>query len=477
MRAPIFRILLRIGAAVLVALFAFREGPEPDARPRVPAESSAERLERLGLTFGPDVFARSVATSRAPTIDLSAASPLDPNAPGARSRMPLLVAALREDWPTVHQLIETGVDLDASDNTGLTPLMAAAMHGNADIVRELLARKARPDRTDLGGRSALHYAVAAGKPEAVEALLPLTPHLEARASDGRDILAVALDTRNAPIIQAVLNRLPSALQWSTVTRRALNDALIAGKNDLVRLLLAKHPAPPTPEGHNVPLIAYAIANDDVTLFKTLLACGADPNTIIPTPTDKAFIPQIRSSFLRMYVEQDSSVNILMLAAGVGKHEYVRDLLQAGADRNHSTAREKMLPLYFAAHTESWKCTQLLLGSGALPDELRIEISLKTQKASVVKDGVPIFTTTCSTGRAGYSTPAGQYVVTDKDRSHRSTIYKVPMPYFMRLNCRDFGMHEGVVPNYPASHGCIRLPSAAARKLFGEIPVGTVVTIN
>ena len=40
-----------------------------------------------------------------------------------------------------------------------------------------------------------------------------------------------------------------------------------------------------------------------------------------------------------------------------------------------------------------------------------------------------------------------------------------------------GMHEGVVPTYPASHGCIRLPSEAARKLFVEIPVGTVVMIN
>jgi lipoprotein-anchoring transpeptidase ErfK/SrfK len=52
-----------------------------------------------------------------------------------------------------------------------------------------------------------------------------------------------------------------------------------------------------------------------------------------------------------------------------------------------------------------------------------------------------------------------------------------MPYFMRLSCRDFGMHEGVVQPYPASHGCIRLPGDAAKKLFAEIPVGTLVTIN
>jgi lipoprotein-anchoring transpeptidase ErfK/SrfK len=54
---------------------------------------------------------------------------------------------------------------------------------------------------------------------------------------------------------------------------------------------------------------------------------------------------------------------------------------------------------------------------------------------------------------------------------------VEMPYFMRLSCLDFGMHAGVVPNYPASHGCIRLPGDAARKFFSEIPIGTLVTVQ
>ena len=48
---------------------------------------------------------------------------------------------------------------------------------------------------------------------------------------------------------------------------------------------------------------------------------------------------------------------------------------------------------------------------------------------------------------------------------------------MRLSCRDFGLHRGVVEAHPAAHGCIRLPSDAARKLFAEIPVGTLVSID
>jgi hypothetical protein len=181
--------------------------------------------------------------------------------------------------------------------------------------------------------------------------------------------------------------------------------------------------------------------------------------------------------LQNYIPYDKGVTVLMLAAGLGKLDYLQGLLDAGANKNQATNRCKMLALYLAAQNNEWRATQILLGSGPPPEQLRIEISLASQKVAVIKDGVSVFNTVCSTGRSGFSTRTGDYVITDKNRSHRSTIYKVEMPYFMRLSCLDFGMHEGVVPNYPASHGCIRLPGDAARKFFAEIPVGTLVTVK
>ncbi|HSV63631.1 MAG TPA: L,D-transpeptidase family protein, partial [Chthoniobacterales bacterium] len=270
---------------------------------------------------------------------------------------------------------------------------------------------------------------------------------------------------------------PPTLQWTPVTLRALQAAVSHGMREQVRLLLSKHPAPPTAEGGVVPLIAYAIANDDTPLFQALLAGGSDPNLVIPKTAEKEFIALVKSKYLRLYIQEETGVNLLMLAAGLGKAEYVRALLDAGADRNHHTPREKMLPLYFAAWTENWQCVQMLLGGGPQPEQLRVEISLAKQHMTVIKDGATVFETKVSTGRNGFTTKPGYYVITDKDRDHRSTIYKCPMPYFMRLSCRDFGMHEGVVQPYPASHGCIRLPGDAAKKLFVDLPIGTVVSIN
>ncbi len=254
-------------------------------------------------------------------------------------------------------------------------------------------------------------------------------------------------------------------------------AISSGDKELIQLLLSHHPAPPTTEDGKIPLLAQAIATDDSRVFQTLLAAGTNLNAVLPTPVEKSFVALLKTEDLRAHARGDTGITPLMIAAGLGKTEYVRALLAAGADKRLQTGRYKMLALYFATHTRNVKCIQMLLGRGPDPEQLRIEISLARQRASVIKDGVAILHTPISTGRSGFDTPAGQYVITDKNRDHRSTVYHVDMPFFMRLNCLDFGMHAGVVPDYPASHGCIRLPPAVARKLFAEIPVGTLVVIN
>ena len=424
-----------------------------------------------------DEFVQAIGARRTSLIDLYLNQHHDPNARTAQDQPLILAAVLEQDWSTVRRLITAGASVDLGDKAGLKPLMAAAMSGNTDILNEFIPLVTNVTAADRTGRTALHYAVAAGKAAAVQILLPLVQDIGMPWVDGSDLLGMALEGGNSKIIELILQRIPPQQQWGAGARRVLEAALASGNKDQIRLLLSKHTGPPTPEGRSVPLLAYAIASNDLSLFNLLLSCGADANTVLPDKCDQEFLASLPSKSLQNYIPGDKGVTVLMLAAGLGQPDYVRALLEAGADRNRVTKRYKMMALYLSAQNDQWRCTQLLLGSGPSPDQLHIEISLSSQHVAVVKDGVPIFNTVCSTGRQGYSTRAGSYVITDKDRSHRSTIYKVEMPYFMRLSCLDFGMHEGVVPNYPASHGCIRLPSEAARKLFAEIPVGTLVTVQ
>jgi ankyrin repeat protein len=424
------RFVFRACLVLLILFWATALGPEPSAH----------------ISISPGELVRAVTIRRDSLIELCLIDHIDPNGHDAQGRTPLLISASQQDWKTAQRLIDAGALVDLADKTGFTPLMAAAKYRNLEVFRELLARS-----TNL--------------------------HAEARCKDGSDLLGLALDGGNPEIVRSVVEHLPTMPQWRSSTRRALQGALANRDKGQIQLLLSKHPTPPTPEGKNVPLLAYAIAGNDSSLFSTLLTCGADPNTVLPLRCDKDFLALFPSKSFSSYVEGDKGLTVLMLAAGLGREDYLRALLAARANRNQLTRRDKMSALDIAAETGHWRSSQILLGSGPSPDQLRIEISLALQRVALVKDGVPVYRTQCSTGRQGYSTRRGDFVITNKERNHRSTIYHVEMPYFMRLSCLDFGMHAGMVPNYPASHGCIRLPEEAARKFFSEIPIGTLVTVQ
>ena len=430
MRAFKRRFVFAAGVVFLILFWAIAVGPEPPAR----------------ISISPEELVRAVTIQRDSLIDLCLIEHVDPNGRDAQGRTPLLIATSQQDWKTARRLVDARALVDLADKNGFTPLMAAAMYGNAEMFQLLLAR------TD-------------------------NLHAEAPTIDGRDLLGMALDGGNREIIETVLERLPVMPEWTSSTRRALIAALQAGKKERIRLLLGKHLVPPTPEGKKVPFLAYSIAGNNSSLFKTLLTCGADPNTVLPSHCDKDFLALLSSQSLRGYVEEDRNLTVVMLAAGLGQDDYLRALLDAGATRNRLTSRNKMSALDVAAETGHWRAAQILLGGGPSPDRLRLEISLGLQRVALVKNGVPVYRTQCSTGRPGYSTKRGEFVITNKERNHRSTIYHVEMPYFMRLSCLDFGMHAGYVPNYPASHGCIRLPEEAARKFFSELPVGTLVSVQ
>ncbi|NJR42770.1 MAG: L,D-transpeptidase family protein [Akkermansiaceae bacterium] len=112
------------------------------------------------------------------------------------------------------------------------------------------------------------------------------------------------------------------------------------------------------------------------------------------------------------------------------------------------------------------------------EERVVKIDLSEQKARIYDAvGNEILTTKVSTGKKGFATPKGVFVITDKNRDWTSTLYHAKMPYFQRLSSRDFGLHQGVVPGYPASHGCIRLPAGTAAKLFKMLQLGDRVEIS
>jgi L,D-transpeptidase catalytic domain len=110
--------------------------------------------------------------------------------------------------------------------------------------------------------------------------------------------------------------------------------------------------------------------------------------------------------------------------------------------------------------------------------LQIIVSIADQRISVYDDGALIARSSVSTGVPRHPTPFGVFSVIGKKRWHRSNLYSnAPMPYMQRITWSGIALHEGVVPGYPASHGCIRLKADFAVRLWQLTRRGTRVIIT
>jgi lipoprotein-anchoring transpeptidase ErfK/SrfK len=110
--------------------------------------------------------------------------------------------------------------------------------------------------------------------------------------------------------------------------------------------------------------------------------------------------------------------------------------------------------------------------------LTIAISLNKQQLTLYSDGMPIARSHVSTGTPGHQTPTGVFSIIQKDRWHHSNLYgDAPMYFMQRITWSGVAMHQGITPPNPASHGCIRLPEAFARQLWGITKLGVRVIIT
>jgi lipoprotein-anchoring transpeptidase ErfK/SrfK len=110
--------------------------------------------------------------------------------------------------------------------------------------------------------------------------------------------------------------------------------------------------------------------------------------------------------------------------------------------------------------------------------LIIAVSIEQQRMRVYDSNGLFAESPVSTGMKGHSTPMGVFSVIQKNKMHRSNIYSgAPMPYMQRLTWSGIALHAGVLPGYPASHGCIRMPTAFAVKMWSWTRMGARVIIT
>ena len=460
-----------------------REGSKLDKPAAIEARLSDKahataQLEMLGFPATGEAFIRTIATKHRPLIDLYLAAGIDPNARDSEGHSALLAATLSHDWDLAARLLSAGADPKKADNHGMTPLMAAAGAGHLATFKALRDHGADAQEADEDGRTACHYAIAAHQTALVKELLESGVPLPGRIRDGRDATALAFESKDRSMIELVLSHQAGQVPWNPQARVAFLQSIERQDLAFGKLLVSKFAGPPATDDNSQPLLAYAVAQDDRQKLQALLECGADPNVILNKPEDTVFHDLLPGNFVRYYVQKEPGMTVLNVAAGLKRLECIKILLDGGANKNlATTGKSHFYALYFASWAESPEALQILLGNAPSRDSTRIEISLSNQRATFIKDGMKILSSEISTGREGFDTKSGEYVITDKHLEHHSTLYhNASMPFFMRLSFQAFGLHEGYVTGRPASHGCIRLPGGVARRLFKEAPIGTWVSI-
>ena len=144
--------------------------------------------------------------------------------------------------------------------------------------------------------------------------------------------------------------------------------------------------------------------------------------------------------------------------------------------------------------------------GVNPTNSQVIVSISKQRAYLLTGDQIAIDSPISSGKRGHSTPTGSFTITQKDKDHRSSLYGdykdskgrtvragisaridsapsgthfvgAPMKWFMRLTAEGVGMHVGILPGYPASHGCIRMPEQAAEMFYQRVKLGTPVRVE
>src|SRR6266446_1393602 len=110
--------------------------------------------------------------------------------------------------------------------------------------------------------------------------------------------------------------------------------------------------------------------------------------------------------------------------------------------------------------------------------LIIAISIEKQSLKLYDANGFFAETPISTGMRGHPTPMGVFSIIQKHKFHHSNIYSnAPMPYMQRITWSGVAMHAGVLPGYPASHGCIRMPMSFAVKMWNWTKMGARVFVT
>ncbi len=344
----------------------------------------------------------------------------------------------------MRQLIDSGADLNATGNGGWRPLQWCVKYRHLDGINHILAKDQNVEET-------LWIALQNEDDYTASLLLQKGANANEIGAEGRTPLMTMIRDNRSSMITELLNYGVDSEEIGNEGQSALITA-ITMKNTDSALALLTHPS--NPAGHS---------------------------NILATPVTDAFSELYgENGKFDWYCSNAPGFTTLMVAVVMDDILVAEQLIKNGANRTQGTKnRYPVYPIQMAAERKNIQMQQLLLGVSYKDEDQvrRFVIDLSEQKVRYYKNGKIMRTSSVSTGRYGFRTKTGNYVITDRKRDKRSNIYDdALMPYFQRFSCSAIGFHEGNTYSRYASHGCVRLPMSTAKYFWSQAKVGDRVDI-
>ena len=435
----------------------------------------------------------------------------------------------------VEALIQVGAAVDATDEHGRTPLHLAE---NLDSIRLLADTGAKLNAPDDQGLSPLH--LAANSPERVEALIRAGADVNTAAPSGKTPLHITTSARtvqlllragaaidaadklgNTPLmahaamddpddVAAATALLDADADTTLLNKRGDSALKIALKNPkhrhlIIELFEQRHvtdivldPHIRDAQGRTALMLSVMEKQPHIPTIQKLLARGADVNALdrrgysalmhlLVTSDDPELLSLLLDAGARIDLLGRDRKSPLLLAREFHRDASVKLLTEYNATRfDHIVS--SVLPnvqfpedyLSFRSRNDypltydTWRDPVAL----SSPGKFLVVIDLSSQRGLFIVADRPAMDFPVCTGRGPkHATPTGLFRITEKDRHHRSNLYRSSMPFFMRLTNDGVGLHVGDVLRTPDSHGCVRMQHDACQTLFNLLPLGSEVVIR
>lgn len=410
----------------------------------------------------------------------------DPDTVSMKNESALYLALKKNDGAIRQALFHAGVDPNSKTPFGSAtfmhfckslPTLGYTEQEELEVIQQFLDAGVDLNAADSGDKRAVQWLLKNGRADGARLII-------SQDNNVTDTLWIALENEDYATALWLIQKGADPNQKNFIGESPLHAMVKSNQSAVITELLNKGVDPEQlgREGQSALVTAIALKSTEAAL--ALLSHPSRPaqhTTIMPKPVTEQFRTLFgKKGYFDWYCRNTPGLTPLMAAVMRDELEVVEKLIANGADPVQGTENKyKVFPIQMAANNKNVKMQQLLIGVPYEDDQQvrNFVIDLSEQKVRYYKNGELIKTSRCSTGRSGYRTPPGKYVITDKTKNKRSNIYDdSPMPYFQRFSCGAIGFHEGNTYSRYASHGCIRLPMSTAKYFWGQTKLGDRVEI-